>query len=367
MAKEIIIQGYIGNYGYSKQYVRAMLKDEKEVNVTLDSLGGDFSHALSIHDQFAEHGNVNVKMIGFNASSSTILALGAKHTKISENGFYLIHKVASWVDEWGHMNEDELQDLIEKLEEEKDENVKMTLRLAGLYSEKTGKDVKDILNLMKKATWLPADEALEWGFVNEVFKPSEKTNLLTSSKVAMIEAAGYPVPKKRNHQKTNTDMSKEAFIKDENSFVSKMKELFGLTPKENKTEKTPEELQDEKIANLQQEIADLKENKKDEKKDEKTADEQKAEKIVNLEKDLEQLKSNTEKNPEKKKEEKTAEEKKDEKIANLEAQVEALGGSPAQDTDVSKDNDKGKSTKADSLLDAVNEAKEMQEYFDSAD
>jgi len=382
MAKEIIIQGYIGNYGYSKQYIRAMLKGESEVNVILDSLGGAFDHALSIHDQFAEHGNVNVEMVGFNASSSTIIALGAKYTKISENGFYLIHKVASWVNEWGHMNEDELKDLIKKLETEKDENVKMTLRLANMYSEKTGKDVKDILNLMKKATWLTAEEANQWGFVDEVFKPSEKTNLFTTSKVAMLEAAGFPVPEHRNNFKTNKEMEKE-FINDEKSFVAKMKELFGITPKENKTEKTPEQLQDEKITAIEKQLSDLKENKKEktaeelkaekiakletdlkdlqgEKKEEKTDEELKAEKIAKLQADLKELQGEKE-------EEKTAEQLKDEKIAALVEQVKNLGGSAAIDHDVAKDNDEGKSTPSDDLGDAVAEAKGAMEYLNSAE
>lgn len=371
MAKEIIIQGYIGPYGYSKQYVRAMLKGENEVTIILDSLGGDFSHALSIHDQLAEHGNVTAKLIGFNASSSTIIALGAKYTKMSENGFYLIHKVASWVDEWGHMNEDELQAIIDKLESEKDENVKMTLRLAGMYSEKSGKEVKEILNLMKKATWLPASEALEWGFVDETFKPSEKSNLFTDSKVAMLKASGLPVPKQRSNHKTNNDMSQE-FFKDEKSFVAKMKEIFGLAPKENKTEKTPEELQDEKIAELEKQVSKLKENKTEEKKEEKTeektAAELKAEKIAKLEQELKDLRENkTEEKKEEKKEEKTAEQLKDERIAALEEQVKNLGGTIAIDADVTKENDSGKKTPTDELSDAVNEAKEMMDYLNSAE
>lgn len=195
MAKKVIvIDSYIGAGAYSKQYVRNMIngsKDELEVNVS--SLGGDVDHALNIHDQFADHGNVIINYTGFNASAATLLSLGAKKIRISENSFYLIHKAMSWIDEFGYMNEDQIDEIIQKLEKEKNENAKITLQIAKMYAGKTGKSVKEILDLMKKETWLTADEAKEWGFVDEIYSPAKKENYLeNASKVAMIAAAGFP-------------------------------------------------------------------------------------------------------------------------------------------------------------------------------
>jgi len=199
MAKEIVIDGYIGPYGYSKQFVKSMLEGSKdEVTVKVSSLGGDVDHALAIHDMFAQQGNVIIVYTGFNASSATILSLGASTIKMSENSFYLIHKVMSWVDAWGYMNEDQIEEAIQQLEKDKNNNAKITLQLAKMYSKKSGKPISDILDLMKEETWLSAEEAKSWGFVDEIFSPGNKVNYLDDYKmVAMIAASGLPTPKRQ--------------------------------------------------------------------------------------------------------------------------------------------------------------------------
>ncbi len=75
----------------------------------------------------------------------------------------------NWVDEWGSMNEDEIDALIAKLEIQKQQLAKVTLQLAKMYVRKTGKTLDEIISLMKQQTWLTADEAKNWGFVDEVF------------------------------------------------------------------------------------------------------------------------------------------------------------------------------------------------------
>ena len=218
------ISGYIGNWGYSRNYVKNFLKENKGKAVTLNvsSLGGEFAHALGIDNDIAEHGNVTINYTAFNASSATLLSLNAKHIKAASNSFYLIHKVMSWIDEWGYMNEDDLEDIIAKLEKEKKENEKMTLVLAKMYAKKSGKSINDVLNLMKEETWLTAQEAKEWGFIDEVYEPSEKVNHL-NNKVAMaiMNANGMPIPK-RQHEQNTTDTNTDSQQLDEDSLVAKL-------------------------------------------------------------------------------------------------------------------------------------------------
>lgn len=187
---EFDIDSYIGEWGYSNRYVKSYLNSagKNPVICRICSGGGDFLMAMNIKDQFAIHGNVTVDISGYAASAATLIGLGAKHTRISNSSFYLIHKVMSWVDAWGHMNEDQISNLIADLEKIKDENEKMTLVAAKAYAEKSGKPLLDILNLMKEEKWLTADEAKTWGFVDEVYntttskinlaKISEKFNMM---------------------------------------------------------------------------------------------------------------------------------------------------------------------------------------------
>ncbi len=197
MAKHILsIDGYIGPYMYSQQWLKEMLAghEKDHIIINMSSLGGSFAHALNMHDQLREHGNVTVNFTGFNASASTIIGMGAKERRISENSLFLVHKVMSWLDEWGWMNDDDIEGLIQKLEKEKDENAKMTLVAANIYHKQTGKAVADLLNLMKEDKWITAQEAAEWGFVHEVYTPGEgAVNMLADvAKVAMVRSSGLP-------------------------------------------------------------------------------------------------------------------------------------------------------------------------------
>ena len=225
----ITIDGFIGPWGYSKQWLSEMLKghEKDQVNLTLSSLGGSVDHALNMHEQLKRHGNVNVTLSGFNASSSTIVAMGAKTRQISKYGFFLVHKVMSWVDAFGYMNEDDIEALIERLDKEKNENAKMTLVLAQIYSDELGKPVKDLLALMKQDTWLGAEEAKEWGFVDDIYMPSseEKAAMYDLAKVAMINANGLPVPSlpSQKDNRKDTDPNETLFHKIVNYFNENFK------------------------------------------------------------------------------------------------------------------------------------------------
>ncbi len=361
MAKEIIIDSYIGPGYYSKQYIRAMLKNVTNPTIKLSSLGGDFNHAIDMHDQIAAHGNVTIELTGFNASSSTILAIAGAKIRMSENSFFLIHKVMSWIDKWGYMNEDELQALIDGLEKEKDENAKLTLTLAKMYVKKTGKEISEILALMKKETWLTAEEALEWGFIDEIFNPAQKVNHLNNYKmVALLNAAGLPIPERKSQNSNTMDKTNE-LPKDEKSLMDAIAEFFGISPKEKSNES--DDPKDLKIAELEKENTALK-AKQPEKEDkvEKTTNDPKDLKIAELEKENAALKA---KQPEKEdKAEKITNDPKDLKIAKLEKENATLKTTVVQDDDTASNSDNPKSTTQNDFTAAVEGAKEVMDYLD---
>ena len=243
-AKIIVIDGYIGPYGYSKQFIRNELAGQSKNSVTIkiSSLGGSVDDALNIYDQFVEHGNVTAELSAFVASSATLISLGAKTVRMNENSFYLIHKAMNWVDEWGTMNEDEIESLIAKLEAQKQQLAKITLQLAKMYVKKTGKTLDQITGLMKQETWLTADEAKSWGFVDEVFAPEVAVNFLDNLQmVAMITSNGFPEPPRMSIKKASMVAVHEIVEPDEDSFfdriwnriIKKQKEVI---PKNTKVE-----------------------------------------------------------------------------------------------------------------------------------
>lgn len=221
---QIDIDGQIGQYGYSKQYVRQILAQYKgqPVNVRVNSLGGSLDDALDIAARFNEHGDVTVFMFGYCASAATVLALGAKKTVIDENAFYLVHKVMNWVDIWDTLNADQLQDLIDELEKNKRDNEKMDLVLAKMYAKKSGHTANEIMAVLKEAAWLTADEAKNWGFVDEIGTGLKYAPAAIENK---LNAFGLPLPKPREKKQSVIDSIKNMF---NNKFTAMLTNYLNL-------------------------------------------------------------------------------------------------------------------------------------------
>jgi ATP-dependent protease ClpP protease subunit len=191
------IDGYIGSWFSSKRYVKNSLRElgEKEITVRVNSLGGNLDDAIDIAARFECHGKAACELFSFNASAATVLTPGAKKVRVHANASYLIHKPLSRVDACGYMNKDDINAAIERLQAEKDRNSTQTLIVAKMYAKKTGKSVKDILNLMKAEKWLNAKEAKEWGFVDEIFEDVQikPASVQDPTLLNLFNAAGLPI------------------------------------------------------------------------------------------------------------------------------------------------------------------------------
>lgn len=201
MTYNIEIDDYIGRWGVSKQNISGQLGalKNKDVTVRINSLGGLLDHGLDIRQQFIDHGRVTAYLFGYVASAATVASLGASKICISRYAFYLVHKVSNWVDAWGQMNADQIDALIEQLKQNKLENDKMDLVLAQMYANKCKKKVNDILDILKKGEWLTAQEALDYGFVDEIIEDGEKQNFSTalSTKFNSLGLPAIPVSKEK--------------------------------------------------------------------------------------------------------------------------------------------------------------------------
>lgn len=198
MAKyQLHLKGYVGGWDFDSDYVDYVLnKNEgKEVNVLIDSLGGLANTALSIYAAFKRHGNVNVHFVGMNASAATIASLGARHITMDKSAMYLAHKCNIAFFEWGTKNADGLQTLIDKIEHQKKDLDKLDANVAQMYAARCKKEPSDLLNLMKEGCWLSAEEAKEWGFVDEITDfEDEAAPIMTADLAHAMANAGIPVP-----------------------------------------------------------------------------------------------------------------------------------------------------------------------------
>lgn len=244
MNYDLTLKGFVGGWNFDSDYIDYILAKKKDtcVNVLIDSLGGLTNTALSVSSAFRNHGNVNVTFRGMNASAATIASLGAKHIAMDENALYLIHKCSVTVFEWASMNEEELAEHIKKLEHTRQNSMKVDVAVARAYAKRTGKSTDELLELMSKELWLTADEAKEYGFVDEVIKTEEKQKaevVLTSSMEERFKEAGIPIPSMLKHE--------------EESFFSRMMKFF--TSQNNKTMESNQQQQNQQQSNAQQQQA----------------------------------------------------------------------------------------------------------------
>ena len=131
-----------------------------------------------------------------NASAATIASMGAKRITMDHSAMYLVHQCSQSFFEWGSLNATDMQHLIDSLEKQKTDLDKMDANIAEMYAKRCKKKSADLLALMNVGGWLSADEALAWGFVDELTEfEDEAAPVLTEALAADFTAHGIPLPK----------------------------------------------------------------------------------------------------------------------------------------------------------------------------
>ena len=204
MEYNFVISGTIGDWwsGCSADYVRYVLNNNKgkEVHVGFCSLGGFVKDGLEMHQAFKDHGNVHAHAFGMNASISTIAMLGCKSIDIVKGSFVLIHNVSTLIDKYEQSNKEQLDAYIHELQAQRDSLKTFDDVLASMYADKSGKPIDECLKQMKKANWLTAQQALDFGLVDSIRQDevAEKAsaefigNFVNSYDSVNIKGAGIP-------------------------------------------------------------------------------------------------------------------------------------------------------------------------------
>jgi enoyl-CoA hydratase/carnithine racemase len=97
---------------------------------------------------------------------------------------FLVHKCSNFIDAWGSYNADQMQALIEDLEKNKKENDKIDVVLANMYAAKCKKPVSDILDILKEGRWLNAQEAYDYGFIDEITENADEPKQNFTAEIA---------------------------------------------------------------------------------------------------------------------------------------------------------------------------------------
>jgi len=220
MAKyNIDILGEISESVNSYNSVKSKINDAKgeEINLVISSGGGSVTEGMGIADLIANYPNETTATgIGLVASIATVVLLSADNVKMTENAFMMIHR--PWSYTMG--NADELEATAELLD-------KMEAKLLDIYSaavyKRKGrqKDLENkITQMMAAETWLTAQEALEFGFIDEIVKVGEKNIDLLPLQNSLSKFLNVPAALLITNKKED-DMG--------NSILEKIKNLLNST------------------------------------------------------------------------------------------------------------------------------------------
>lgn len=191
---QLHLKGYVGGWDFDADYVDYILgrNSSAHVDVLIDSLGGQMSTGLSIAAAFRRHGDVHVHYSGMNASAATIAGMGATRISIDSNALFLVHCASFTVDYFRQANAEDFGKMIDELEAKKNDLQTCDKVLAAYYAGRCKKSEEDLLSLMKKDRWLSAQEALEWGFVDEVIPVNDAAPEVPKSVVMAMKESGLP-------------------------------------------------------------------------------------------------------------------------------------------------------------------------------
>jgi ATP-dependent protease ClpP protease subunit len=145
------------------------------VNIEIHSPGGSVLDGYRLYHAIGEMKSRGVEVVAtvntLAASMGSVIAMAASKVQIVPGGQMMIHDASMAV--YGNAGEHaKAAKILDGVSEE----------IANIYSKKSGKSVSEVRELMKKETWMSAQDAVSMGFADEVYDPSEDISNKTVDK-----------------------------------------------------------------------------------------------------------------------------------------------------------------------------------------
>ncbi|MGL4513822.1 MAG: head maturation protease, ClpP-related [Lacipirellulaceae bacterium] len=160
---DIHLYGAIGDYfdGLTSGWLRDELQRagrDEPITLRINSPGGLIMETVAMIELLGRHrGPIDATIDGLAASCASYLAATIPKVSIAQGGMLMIHD--PWALSVGTASD---------LRKEADVLDKMAANIGAAYAAKCGKTDIEVRAAMAEETWLTADEALAWGFVESV-------------------------------------------------------------------------------------------------------------------------------------------------------------------------------------------------------
>lgn len=134
------------------------LGDISELNVYINSDGGDVFAGQAIHSMLKRHkAHVNVYIDGIAASIASVIAMAGDTVYMPRNSMMMIH--SPWTIAMG--NATDFRKMADDLDAARESMI-------AAYQDKSGVERDELISLLESETWLSAERAVELGFADEI-------------------------------------------------------------------------------------------------------------------------------------------------------------------------------------------------------
>ena len=197
---DIVMYGSIGSDEYWDDVCDKTIKEEignlgdvENINVHINSPGGSVFAAVAIANTLKNHkAKVTAFIDGLAASAATIITSACDVVKMPKNALFMIHNPLTWA----YGNKQELEKTGILLDKVKDS-------ILETYLAKTKDKTKEELSaLMDKEKWFNAEEAKEYGFVDEI--AGEVENLQNVNNLLIVNSLAFDISKFKNFPRFKT-------------------------------------------------------------------------------------------------------------------------------------------------------------------
>ena len=213
---ELRIYGEISKYSWwddsivtASDFARELeyLEDTSTLNLCINSPGGSVTEAHAIYNmlkRYAETNNVKIKthIDGVAASAASYIAMAGDEISMGLGASLMIHNVNGGA--WGESKDlRKTADLMDKMKE----------NIIDIYMTQSNLSRDEISKLMDKETWMTAEEALEYGFIDKVetyekVSDEDVDNLFTMEITNSIKTLPPRIKELRNRHKPKVEINK---------------------------------------------------------------------------------------------------------------------------------------------------------------
>ena len=179
--------------------------DVENINVYINSNGGVVDTAIAINNALRRHkAKVTVNIDGIAASAATLITCAGDTVKMPKNALFMIHNPSTIA--MGDSEEMRKQaDVLEKYKNS----------ITETYLQKVNIDKEKLSELMDNESWLSAEEALKYGFIDEIIENADiqvvENKVISNNMVFnMAEFKNFNIDKNiKNNGKGSEKMTRE--------------------------------------------------------------------------------------------------------------------------------------------------------------